>query len=132
MVRSMGTRARRDWKDAIAAAIRRSSAVVVCIGPSVASAWQEEELRSVLGGETVEQQPHAVIPLLLPGADPASLPRSLSRFSWTDLRNGLDDTDQVARLLTAIGAAADSGEHAAPSERSEYDKTLAMFVQPTG
>ena len=36
-----------NWKDAIAAAIRRSSAVVVCIGPSVASAWQEEELRFV-------------------------------------------------------------------------------------
>ncbi len=46
-----------------------------------------------------------VIPVLLPGADPAdpaTLPRFLGRMTWVDFRGGLDDAEAFRRLVAGI------------------------------
>ena len=48
---------------------------------------------------------YRVIPVLLPGADPAdpaTLPRFLSRLTWVDFRQGLDDAEAFRRLVAGI------------------------------
>ena len=78
------------WADAVADAARSSLTALVCIGPSGRSTRQWHELSSVLGDDLASRGPHRVIPILLPGADAASLPNSLHALSWVDFRNGLE------------------------------------------
>lgn len=76
------------------------------LGPSGVSSWHNEELRVALDRRARDRtRRFRVIPVLLPGADPAdpaTLPRFLGRMTWVDFRRGLDDAEAFRRLIAGI------------------------------
>lgn len=102
------------WQEAIEDALDACQTVAVFLGPKGIGPWENEEMRSAL--ETrVRNNARRVIPVLLPGApDPQDrpLPRFLSRLTWVDFRNGLDDDDVFHRLVSGIKGVAPGSPHA--------------------
>jgi len=101
------------WQEAIEDALDACKTVVVFLGPKGIGTWENEEMRSAL--ETrVRDSARRVIPVLLPGApDPRDrpLPRFLSRLTWVDFRDGLDDEDAFHRLVSGIRGVAPGSPH---------------------
>ena len=91
-----------SWKDWIEQAIRSASAVIICVGGSGASQWQRGEYRTVLQFEAMADKSKPLIPVLLPGADPMTLPPVLKERVLVDLRRGLDDQRELSRLIAAL------------------------------
>jgi tetratricopeptide (TPR) repeat protein len=78
-------------------ALANASSIVVFVGPSGLSKWQQADLTGFL-----HRQPSPVIPVLLPGAEPA---QSLNLFrgrTWVDLRGSPDDDRQLSQLVSSI------------------------------
>src|SRR5262249_34488893 len=74
---------------------------------------------------------YRVIPVLLPGADPAQLGGFLGLRSWVDFRSGLDDEEALRRLIAGIkGVAPDAGDgsYELPSDPRPY-RGIAQFDQ---
>jgi len=89
----------QPWPQALERALTSCSAVAVCVGPGDMGPWQQRETYYAL-----EQQTHRpgfpVIPVLLPGADPAL--GFLAQNTWVDLRAGVDQPLQIRVLAAAI------------------------------
>ena len=97
------------WKDSIEEAIRSAAATLVCIGGSGVTQSQRVEYQSAVQLETLDES-KPLIPVLLPGAEPETVPSFLRARSWVDLRNGLDNRRELARLLAAVESAGRGGE----------------------
>ena len=93
------------WPQALAKYLGWCKAIVVCIGAGELGAWQHREISQAL--ETRAKRPLAIIPVLLPGADPSMA--FLSQDAWIDLRLDLDDPIQLAQLENAVQAAGQGG-----------------------
>jgi len=92
------------WQETLEDALDRSGACAVCLGPAGLSPWHNEEMRSALQ-TAVETPGFRVIPVLLPGANPAdanTLPRFLSCRTWVDFRPGLEDEAAFHRLRCSV------------------------------
>ena len=92
------------WQEALEDALDSSATVAVFIGPTGISPWHNEEMRAALNTRAKDKS-YRVIPVLLPGAVmPSSkeLPRFLSRLTWVDFRDGLEDEAAFHRLLNGI------------------------------
>src|SRR5438093_402085 len=77
----------RPWMANAEAAVERSRAMAVFVGPSGLGPWQDREMR--LGMERHVYGNHSVIPVRLPGApDPADieLPGFLRQNTWVSFR----------------------------------------------
>jgi tetratricopeptide (TPR) repeat protein len=116
------------WTEAMAAAVRRSSVLIVCIGPAGAGSWQCGEARSE---DLNTRDLNCVIPVLLPGAGAESLPASLEGFACVDLRKGIEDSDQIARLLADVRAAA-RWDQKSSADQAERDDNLAVAYNKVG
>jgi formylglycine-generating enzyme required for sulfatase activity len=105
----------QPWPQALERALASCSAVVVCVGPGDMGPWQQRETYYAL-----EQQAHRpefpVIPVLLPGADPAL--GFLAQNTWVDLRTGVDQLIQIRVLAAAI-----RGEPPGPEFRERIRET---------
>ena len=66
-------------------AIRSRSAVIICLGQSGTSQWQRGEYRTAVQFEAIAGRSKPLIPVLLPGADPATLPTEFKTRVWVDL-----------------------------------------------
>ena len=115
----------QPWKAAVAQARRNAAVTLVCIGPAGAHDPQLDDLQEPPGEEAPGRPRHPVVPVLLPGSDPQTLPPALRAHGWRDLRRGLDNPTQVARIVADLhraggpdaGAAADRAvedSHAGP------------------
>ena len=93
----------RAWQEAIEEVIETAATAAVLVGKDGIGPWEEPEMRACLD-ECVRRR-MSVIPVLLPGA-PATpaLPLFLRRFTWVDLRGGLDDAgvDRLEWGITGI------------------------------
>lgn len=94
------------WQEDLEKALDTCATCVVFLGPSGIGPWHNEEMRVALDRRARDRiRSFRVIPVLLPGADPAdpnTLPRFLGRLTWVDFRGGLDDAEAFRRLLAGI------------------------------
>jgi hypothetical protein len=94
----------QPWLTEIEAALQASRAFGAIIGPAGLGPIQVAEMRAALY-RMFRERGYPVIPILLPGADPAkrsSLPSFLAQQTWVDLRGGLDNKKELERLLSQI------------------------------
>jgi len=92
------------WQEDIENALNNSATCIVFLGPSGIGSWQNEEMRSALDSR-LEKKILRVIPVLLPQAKRENnnrLPLFLSRLTWVDFRETLDDNDAFHRLVSGI------------------------------
>ena len=94
------------WQEGLEEALDTSATCAVFLGPSGIGPWHNEEMRVALDRRARDRsRSFRVIPVLLPGADPAdptTLPRFLGRMTWVDFRGGLDDAWAFRRLVAGI------------------------------
>src|SRR5215210_7593983 len=76
-----------SWPQTLETALSNCRAVAVLIGPSGLGRWQQQEKNLALDRQSLDPS-FPVIPVLLPGADPAL--GFLSLNTWVDLREGLE------------------------------------------
>ena len=92
------------WQEDLEVALNQSSTVAVFLGPSGISGWHNEEMRDALNTR-VRDRKRRVIPVLLPGTtmpEKNEVPSFLSRMTWVDFRNGLDDDNTFERFVAGI------------------------------
>ena len=87
-----------SWQSALEQAVAGSKAIIVLLGPGEMGRWQQRERDLALDRQANAGVP--VIPVLLPGSDPAL--GFLSLVTWVDLRDGLDDEPSLKILAGAI------------------------------
>jgi len=71
--------------------LQRGMCCAVFLGPSPDGPWQNEELHYALNRAARTRDDYRVIPVLLPGSDPARMDGFLALRTWVDFRHGLDD-----------------------------------------
>jgi len=95
------------WQIALEKVLLSCRAAAVLIGPDGLGSWQQREKELALDRQAREEA-FPVIPVLLPGAEPAL--EFLSLNTWVDLRKGIDDAEALAILTrSARGEAPDPG-----------------------
>jgi formylglycine-generating enzyme required for sulfatase activity len=110
----------RPWPDALQEHLGKCRSVAVVLGPSGMGRWQHNEQLLALDRQTRDRA-FGVIPVILPGADPAL--GFLALNTWVDLRNGVDDTAALDWLAAAV-----RGE--APSELTKRSQRARAEVCP--
>jgi nucleotide-binding universal stress UspA family protein len=93
----------RPWQEALEEVIKTTRSAAVLVGPDGLGPWEEPEMRACL--EQAVRRSMPVIPVLLPGsATLPTLPPFLERFTWVDLRAGLDQTslDRLEWGITGV------------------------------
>ena len=107
----------RPWPETLEETLSTCHAVAVVLGPNGMGRWQQREKYLAL-----ERQAHdssfPVIPVLLPGVDPAL--GFLSQNTWVDFRNRLDDPEVLDILARAA-----QGEPPGPDIRDRMQAALA-------
>ena len=94
----------QPWQEALEQALDQSRTCAVFLGPNGVGPWENEEMRTALD-ERTHSPDFRVIPVLLPDTpmpERGRLPRFLSRLTWVDFRQGLDDADAFYRLTCGI------------------------------
>jgi WD40 repeat protein len=92
------------WQEALEEALDHSRTCAVFIGPRGISPWEHEEMRAAIE-QRVADRTFRVIPVLLPGAERGErgrLPAFLTRTTWVEFRESLDDADAFHRLVAGI------------------------------
>ena len=109
------------WQEALEEALDQSRTCAVFIGPRGISPWEHEEMRAAIE-QRVADRAFRVIPVLLPGAERGErgrLPAFLTRTTWVEFRESLDDPDAFHRLVAGI-----RGE--APGRPTSRAETLSL------
>jgi WD40 repeat protein/energy-coupling factor transporter ATP-binding protein EcfA2 len=89
----------RPWIAELERVLGSCRAVAVLIGPGEMGDWQQREKNFALERQAKDVT-FPVIPVLLPGADPAL--GFLGQNTWIDLRLGVDNSNELGRLAAAI------------------------------
>jgi hypothetical protein len=123
------------WQEGLEEALDTCATCAVFLGPSSIGPWHNEELRAALDRRARDRtRGFQVIPVLLPGADPAdpdTLPRFLGRMTWVDFRGGLDDAEAFRRLLAGIRGVPPGPAPTAKPESSLQAVELVDARRPT-
>lgn len=94
----------KPWQEALETALKSSKSIVLLIGDSGLGKWENEEMRYAIDSQLTNPNPmRTIIPALVPGSDPQLLreERFLNRFTWIDMRSGLDDNN-IFKLVSGI------------------------------
>src|SRR5262245_56681386 len=94
----------QPWQKLLEEVMQSASAIIMCIGPSGLSPLQENQYQSALSSQ-IAMQVKLMIPVLLPGVDTRALPYFLKDRRWIDLRNRVDDSRELTRLVSIIAQA---------------------------
>jgi len=90
----------QPWQEGLEEAIQIANAAAVLVGNGGFGPWEIPEMRACL--EEFVRRKIPVIPVLLPGLhNEPSLPFFLNRFTWVDLRGGLNDAG-LDRLVWGV------------------------------
>jgi len=92
------------WQEELEQSMDQSGSVVVFLGPSGIGGWHNEEMRNALN-RRVQDPERRVIPVLLPNTKAlkdCEIPAFLTRLTWVDFHNGLEDKDAFHRLIAGI------------------------------
>jgi len=102
----------RPWRDEIKKVLTNVASMVVCIGKTGISPWQEKEIERMRSPRSAHHD-RPIIPVILPGSDiPPKLPLSLMDLQWLDLREGLNTRvlDKLEWAITGRRPRTDRGE----------------------
>ena len=86
------------WQTALERVLLSCRAAAVLIGPHGLGSWQQREKELALDRQARDES-FPVIPVLLPGAEPAL--EFLSLNTWVDLRGGIEGPDTLTILFRA-------------------------------
>jgi hypothetical protein len=114
----------RPWPQVLEEVIAACRAVAVFVGPQGLGPWQQREKYLALSRQ-VRQPDFPVIPVLLPGADPAL--GFLKQNTWVDLRQRPDDPLSLEILQAAV-----RGEPPGPDLKERVQATLATVCPYRG
>jgi energy-coupling factor transporter ATP-binding protein EcfA2 len=89
----------RPWLSELELALSQCGSCIAVIGPGERGPWQQREIQYALDRQ-VRDPDFAVIPVLLPGADPSL--GFLGLNTWIDLREGLQDESRIRLLGIAV------------------------------
>ena len=102
------------WMEALEEALDQSKTCAVFIGPEGISPWEHEEMRAAISQRVSDKdKSFRVIPVLLPEAvrgDRGRLPAFLTRSTWVEFRETLEDEEAFHRLISGIRGVP-PGEH---------------------
>src|SRR5262249_36610 len=104
------------WPQELEGVLSTCRSIAVCLGPGEMGPWQQRERNFALERQAKDRD-FPVIPILLPGTDPAL--SFLSQNTWIDLREGTDQPLLLDILLRAI-----RGEPPGPQMRERIKETL--------
>lgn len=94
------------WQEELEKALNSSKTCAVFIGPHGQGGWQHPEMQVALNRRYVDKEScFRVIPVLLPGSglpSESDLPIFLVGHTWVDFRNGIDDSEELNRLIAGI------------------------------
>jgi WD40 repeat protein len=102
----------RSWTEELEAALACAKAAVVFIGPGEMGQWQRKEKNFALDRQAHDDT-FRVIPVLLPGSDPAL--GFLGQNTWIDLRLSIEEERELDRLAASIRGLTIGSEDAAPA-----------------
>ena len=114
----------RPWPQALEEVLASCRAVAVFVGSQGMGPWQQREKYLALSRQANEPQ-FPVIPVILPGADPAL--GFLSQNTWVDLRQRLDNPLSLEILRRAVG-----GDPPGPELRAQMQATLSSVCPYRG
>lgn len=114
----------RSWPEVLEKALGECRAVAVFIGQSGLGRWQQREKDFALDRQTRDPA-FPVIPILLPGSDPAL--SFLLLNTWIDLRNGIPDETVYSILVSAM-----RGEAPGPDNRAQVNNPVASICPYRG
>ena len=114
----------RPWPQALEDILGRCRAVAVLLSPEGMGPWQQRE-RDLALDRQAHESTFAVIPVLLPGADPAL--GFLRLNTWVDLGSGIDDAVGLSVLAAAV-----RGEPPGPDMQERLAATLAKICPYRG
>ncbi len=118
----------QSWPKALEATLARCRAVAVCIGQGEMGPWQQRERDLALERQVAAErqgQTFAVIPVLLPGAEPPL--GFLSQLTWVDFRVRVDDPILLSTLVHAI-----HGKPPGPDSQETVRETLSTICPYRG
>ena len=101
------------WEEAFRAALRNSATLAICVrSPDADSEFARQERI-----EFAQSHPEGnLIPILLPGANPGSLPPDLAAIQAVDLTGGFDDREVIGRLLSLVSELSERHENHADAD----------------
>ncbi len=114
----------RPWPQALEDALRDCRGVAVFLGPHGMGPWQQREQYLALERQDKDVK-FTVIPVLLPGSDPAL--SFLALNTWVDLRKGIDDPVALKVLESAA-----RGEAPGPAVKERVQAVLASVCPYRG
>jgi hypothetical protein len=114
----------QSWVTKLEQTLTSCGAVAVVLGPHGLGHWQQRE-RDLALDRQARQPGFSVIPVLLPGAEPAL--DFLGLNTWVDLRSGLLDRLQLEVLARSI-----RGEPPGPNLKEQITATLAAICPYRG
>ncbi|MEP7113202.1 MAG: toll/interleukin-1 receptor domain-containing protein [Ilumatobacteraceae bacterium] len=92
----------RVWQHGLLEAMAASASIAVFVGPNGVGRCHHKELLVGLDHAARSSDEFRVIPVLLPGAEPATLQSFLAQRTWVDFRSGLDGALALTRLAAAV------------------------------
>ncbi|UCH26424.1 MAG: toll/interleukin-1 receptor domain-containing protein [Trueperaceae bacterium] len=113
----------KDWRQTLKRALDLSGAVIIFLGPNHRGSWQHREENFALGHQA-RNPGFPVIPVLLPGSEPA--PGLLSLNTWVDLRE--DVTDKAT--LNALAAVVLRRDRDLQEQVRERSKEMVASINP--
>jgi WD40 repeat protein/energy-coupling factor transporter ATP-binding protein EcfA2 len=110
-----------EWQSELSESLERSSTVAVFFGPTGNGPWHHEEMQLALMKAVREKKEFRVIPVILPQADPTSIPPFLQLRTWVDFSEGIHSDVAFKRLVAGVlGRASDFEGIRIPDEPAPY------------
>ena len=120
----------KPWIEALGEAILNAKTCAVFIGPGGLGTWEHEETQLAID-RRVNDPSFRVIPVLLPGTERGErgrMPAFLTRTTWVEFRESLDDEEAFRRLVSGIkGVAPGHGEEEGAYEGESPYRGLRVF-----
>ncbi len=115
------------WSKELERALDEATAFAVYVGASGVGGWVDREVRFALQ-RSIANPDFRVVPILGPGSEPRTLPPFLSQYQWLDLRYGIPDPEELARLLRSLLASPGSAALQEPTKEIPF-RGLLPFSQ---
>ena len=107
------------WIERIQEGLARSTAFAVYVGPTGVGNWVANEVRVALD-RNAKDSSYRIFPILGPGADDQRIPAFLKLHQWLDLRQPVEDLDQLRALVAAVLKAPKPSTSLLPDGKSPY------------
>lgn len=121
------------WQQGMAKGLGEARSCAVCLGEQTPRGWFREEIQRALNRQ-VRDPSFRVIPVILPGGNPAVVDEFLELRTWVRFRTGFDDPRAFHVLVSGIkgvppgrGSGFPSNDPATSGQVTNVRKTLVVI-----